>query len=125
MKKRKKETLFSFEQTSTPLLDVQAFRRRQITFFLYALALIAFSLGIGIIGYHFLARMNWIDSFYNAAMILTGMGPASEIEGERAKIFAGCYSLFSGVVFLSTVAVMFTPFIHRFLHRMHLDEDGA
>ena len=45
--------------------------------FLRALGLsavvIAFSLGLGILGYHFIAGFGWVYSILNAAMILTGM----------------------------------------------------
>ena len=73
-------------------------------------------------GYRYYTGMDWTSAFYNASMILTGMGPADDMQTQGAKVFAGCYSLFSGVIFLSTVAVMFAPVVHRFLHRMHLEE---
>ena len=113
---------FTFEQTNKPLLSKTDFLKRQLRFFLYATCLLTFSLGIGIVGYHQLAGLQWIDAFYNAAMILTGMGPVNEMPTNGAKVFGGFYALFSGVVFLSTVAVMFAPVIHRFFHLMHLDD---
>ena len=114
---------FFFEHKDHPLLPKTAFIRRQLLFIFYALVLLAFSLGIGMIGYRTVTGMAWIDAFYNASMILTGMGPIDAMPTHTAKIFAGCYALFSGVIFLSTVAVMFTPLIHRFLHLMHIDEN--
>lgn len=113
---------FPFEKTRAPLLDVRSFYQRQIRFFLYAFFIIGCSLAIGMAGYAYFLDMGWAESFYNAAMILTGMGPAVTIEEPAAQVFAGLYSLFSGVVFLSTVAIMFTPIVHRFLHRMHLED---
>ena len=80
-------------------------------------------MSIGMVGYHYVAHLNGMDAFYNAAMILTGMGPVAPMETNAAKLFSGGYALFSGVIFLTTVAVLFAPLIHRFLHRMHLDED--
>lgn len=47
-----------------------------------------FSLGMGVLGYHLLARINWIDSLLNASMILSGMGPVSNLHGTTAKLFA-------------------------------------
>lgn len=118
----KARTGYPFEHAKKPLLDIRAFRRRQIRFFLYAFVLILISLVIGMIGYKYFTGMPWVSSFYNASMILTGMGPADEMKTPGAQLFAGLYALFSGVVFLSTVAVMFSPLIHRFLHRMHMEE---
>jgi hypothetical protein len=57
-------------------------------------------------------------------MILTGMGPANEMPDDASKLFSGCYALFSGIAFLSTVAVFFAPIAHRFLHLIHFDENS-
>jgi hypothetical protein len=32
------------------------------------------------------------------------------------------YAIFSGVVFLSTVAIFFSPFAHRLMHLLHIEE---
>lgn len=112
---------YPFEHAKKPLLDIKAFRQRQVLFFLYGIVLLLISLGIGMAGYHYSADLDWITSFYNASMILTGMGPAAELHTNGAKIFAGCYSIFSGVIFLGTIAIMFAPIVHRFLHRIHLE----
>lgn len=113
----------SFEPAKKPLLDIKTYRKRQLIFMFYAFCLIIFSLLIGMVGYHFAIGIDWPGAFYNASMILAGMGPADVIpvEDSGARIFAGFYALFSGVVFLSTVAVMFAPVLHRFLHKIHLE----
>ncbi len=83
---------------------------------------LAFCLGIGMIGYHRIAALNWVHSYHNATMILSGMGEIDEMPTNAARIFSGSYALFSGVVFLSTIAVLFSPVVHRFLHIMHVEE---
>ena len=85
-----------------------------------SLALITFSLAIGISGYHFLGHLRWVDSLLNASMILAGMGPVDNLKSDAAKIFASFYAIYSGVSFLTVVAVLFAPIYHRFLHRFHL-----
>jgi hypothetical protein len=82
--------------------------------------IVAVSLGFGVLGYHELGELSWIDALINAAMILTGMGPVNAITTTRGKLFATCYALFSGIAFLSTVALVFAPVVDRFLHRFHL-----
>ncbi len=84
--------------------------------------LIGFSLGIGILGYHFIAGFNWMDSLLNAAMILTGMGPGNTLNSDTAKLFASAYALFSGVVFRSATGILLAPIFHRVLHRFHIEE---
>src|SRR4051795_12487611 len=71
------------------------------------------SWGIGILGYHYLEHFAWIDAVLNAAMILTGMGPVNPVQTVAGKIFASLYALFSGVVFITTVAVFLGPVAHR------------
>ena len=79
------------------------------------------ALGIGATGYHTLDGLPWLDAVLNAAMILTGMGPVAPISTTAAKVFATVYALFSGVFFLTMVAVLLAPALHHFLHRFHLD----
>jgi hypothetical protein len=91
-----------------------------------AAGIVLTSLAIGTGGYHFLGGLSWIDSLLNSSMILTGMGPVNTLDSLQGKLFAAGYALFSGVVFLTMVAVLFAPLLHRFLHRFHLEfEEGA
>ena len=87
----------------------------------FALAILIFSLGVGVWGYCHFYHLNWIDGLLNASMILTGMGPIDAAPDDSAKLFASFYALYSGVAFLTSVAVIFGPVLHRFLHRFHLD----
>ena len=73
-------------------------------------------------GYHYSEDMPWIDAYVNAAMILSGMGPVTELHTNAGKIFAGSYALFSGIIFLVVIAVILAPLFHRFLHKFHLQD---
>jgi hypothetical protein len=55
-------------------------------------------------------------------MILTGMGPVTPMTTTSAKLFASFYAIYSGVAFLSTIGVFITPLLHRFMHKLHLDD---
>ena len=90
---------------------------------LFALGLILFSVLLGTVGYHHFGQISWLDSFYMACMILTGMGPVAEMNSSSAKIFSSIYALYSGVAFLSITAVFFAPIIHRLLHILHVEQD--
>jgi hypothetical protein len=113
----------TFEHHSKPVLPFAKFMVRITRYTFFAIALLSFSLGIGVIGYHFINDLSWLDALLNAAMILTGMGPVDPMKNDAAKWFASFYSIFSGVVFLSTVAVFLSPVVHRLLHKMHVSED--
>src|SRR4030095_10199175 len=93
-----------------------------------AAGVVGVSLAIGVLGYHYIAKLGWVDAFVNASMILSGMGPVNELHSSGAKIFAGCYALFSGIMFLTTAAIIFGPLAHRVLHRFHasiIDSDDS
>ncbi len=115
------------EHRRNPLLPRQQFLVRQSRYAAFSLLILVFSIGLGMVGYHLLGRLPWIDAFLNAAMILTGMGPVDHLDTAGGKIFAAFYALFSGISFLTFVAILFTPIYHRFLHRFHLeiDDEGA
>ena len=87
----------------------------------FALGILVFSMFIGTWGYCHFYNLNVIDGMLNASMILTGMGPIDAAPNDGAKLFATFYALYSGVAFLTSVAVIFGPVLHRFLHRFHLD----
>ncbi len=114
-----------FESKSDPLIPLPAFYARLARSVLATVAVVAFSLGLGAVGYHFLGDLPWIDALLNASMILTGMGPVDPMKTSLAKLFATFYSLYSGVAFLTMIAVLVAPLLHRMLHSFHLDDDEA
>jgi hypothetical protein len=75
----------------------------------------------GAVGYHITEGLSWIDALFNAAMILTGMGPASELHTDSGKVFATTYALYSGLVFVVVLGILGAPLFHRLLHRFHLE----
>ncbi len=109
-----------YEHWHEPLLPMRLFIRRFIRNSLFALILLLGSLGLGILGYHYLGGLNLIDSLLNSAMLLGGMGPVNAIVSTSGKLFASFYALFAGLVFLVVAGLFFAPLYHRFLHRFHL-----
>jgi len=112
-----------YESRKQPLLKAAAFRKRVARHLVLALLIVGVALGIGMVGYHCLAELGWVDSFLNASMILGGMGPVDPLHSSVAKIFAGCYALFSGVAFITIASLIVAPFAHRLLHRFQLDKE--
>jgi hypothetical protein len=80
------------------------------------------ALAIGVLGYHYLGHLEWIDSLLNASMILGGMGPVEHINNDIGKVFASIYALFSGLFFIGMVGFLLAPFAHRMMHRFHWSE---
>src|SRR5436853_6247770 len=110
-----------YERRNHPLLSRAKFARRVFRHLLLALLAIGVALGIGVIGYHCIGGLSWIDSLLNASMILGGMGPVDPLHSSAAKLFASFYALFSGLVFIGISGLLFAPVIHRFIHRFHLE----
>ncbi|MGA2915346.1 MAG: hypothetical protein ABSE89_04905 [Sedimentisphaerales bacterium] len=111
-----------YERHNQPLLPVRQFVYRFLRHAVLAFAIVAFALGIGIIGYHHFEGLSWLDSFLNASMILGGMGEIDPLHSPAAKLFAGCYALFAGLVFIAFAGILVLPLAHRFLHILHLEE---
>ena len=110
-----------FEHHSQPLATRAEFAQRMLRYGIVTAGIILFSLLIGILGYHYLESLSWIDSLLNASMILGGMGPVNSLQTNAGKIFASFYALYSGIILLASVGILVTPVFHRFLHRFHLE----
>jgi hypothetical protein len=114
-----------FEHWSRPLLPTAAFLVRLVRHIGLALVIVAGALGVGVLGYHGFEGMSWIDATVNAAMILGGMGPVSPLHTYGGKLFAACYALFSGLLFIVVIGVAFAPVVHRFFHRFHMTPESS
>jgi hypothetical protein len=105
-----------------PLRPLSYFLTRLVRHVFLGLLLIALSLFAGMIGYHHLAGLPWIDSFLNASMILSGMGPVDHLETTGAKLFAGFYAIYSGLLFIALIGIIASPIFHHFFHVFHIKE---
>ena len=111
-----------YETKHQPLASRRVFHRRILKNIILAVAFFSGCLLLGILGYHYFAGVAWIDALHNASMILGGMGPVVEIKNVGGKIFSSFYALFCGVALLTNVGILFAPSLHRFFHRLHIDE---
>jgi hypothetical protein len=117
------QRFMGFEHKKDKLLPFPVFIKRVLRFSMVASFLIAISVSIGTFGYHIYGKLGYLDSFYNACMILTGMGPVSVMETGKAKLFSSFYALYSGIAFLSITAIFFSPIAHRLLHILHVEKN--
>ena len=83
------------------------------------IGLIGLSLTLGMSGYIVFEGLSWTDAFLNAAMLLGGMGPVHLPRTEPGKLFAGCFALYAGLVFIVIAALLVSPVLHRLLHHFH------
>ena len=114
---------FKYEHRTEPLLPRREFIRRLLQHGGFAGLLVLFSLVIGSWGFHEFVPQSWLDAFLNASMLLGGMGPVDPLTNDGAKLFAGVYALYCGVVFIATAGLVLAPVGTHILHRFHLDKD--
>lgn len=106
-----------------PLATHRQFVVRMLLHASFATVLVLLSLALGMAGYEHFEHLSWVDAFLNSAMLLGGMGPVNAPMSEGGKLFAGLYALYAGLVFLITVGLLFTPLVHRIMHRFHMQSD--
>jgi hypothetical protein len=116
-----KRLLPELEHRAQPVIPPDQFLVRLAHSGIIALALIAVSLLVGMIGYRTLEGLSWIDAFLNASMLLGGMGPIHTPVSFGGKLFAGLYALYCGLAVLLVAGVILAPVAHRILHKFHME----
>jgi len=111
-----------YEHRRSSLLPIRLYYLRLARHAALASAVMLVSLGAGMAGYAYFEGLGWIDAFLNSAMLLGGMGPVDAPQTPGGKLFAGCYALYAGLLFLVTGSILLAPVVHRLLHRFHLEE---
>jgi hypothetical protein len=112
-----------YESRSTPPLPRRLFLWRLVLHAAVSLLIALLSLLAGMAGYMYFEHLAWRDAFLNAAMLLGGMGPVNAPATGNGKLFAGCYALYAGLVFLIGVGIVLAPILHRLLHLFHWEQD--
>ncbi len=88
------------------------------------LIVVVFGLRVGIAGDAGVGGLSLVDAYLNAAMILSGMGPAVELKTTGGKLFAGTYAIFSGLIIIIGTGFVLAPIFHRVLHKFHVETRG-
>lgn len=112
-----------YESRTRPMLSRAAFAGRIAQHASLVLLLIVVSMAIGMVGFHAIEHMGWLDAFFNASMLLGGMGPVFEAPLSSAgKLFAGLYALYCGLAVIAAMSIMLAPVVHRVMHRLHWED---
>jgi predicted tellurium resistance membrane protein TerC len=112
-----------FEHFRQPLLPGRLFVRRMLMSVVFSFALISVTLFIGAAVFRLTEKFSWIDAFLNAVMIMTGVGLVGNVTSTWGKVLTGVYSLASTLIFFTVLAIIFTPLLHRLMHKFHMDLD--
>lgn len=114
-----------YEHKRQPLASTKVYYRRILNNLRIGTLILMGCLALGVAGYMYFADMRWDDALHNASMILSGMGPLIDNPTAlpvSAKLFSSAYALFSGVVFITNISFILAPAVHRFFHKLHVEE---
>lgn len=116
----------AWEHHSEPLATHGVFLGRMGRQVLLVAALVAATLALGTVGYILISDLDFVDSFLEASMLLSGAGPlyTERSSGNELKIFSSLFALFSTLVVVSSVGILAAPVVHRVLHRLHVAKGG-
>lgn len=117
--------MLKYEHLNKPVIPQGLFLKRLCLHAIIGIGFVLSSLLIGIIGYHYLEGMAWIDAVLNASMIAGGMGPVDMLKTDAGKLFASVYAVYSGMVLIAASGLLLAPVFHRILHRFHYEDDPA
>lgn len=112
-----------YESRSEAPLHRRLFVLRMLLHAGSALGLSLLSLAIGMAGYMAWEDLPMVDAFLNSAMLLGGMGPVDPPQTAGGKLFAGVYALYAGLMFIASAALVFTPVVHRVMHKFHWETE--
>jgi hypothetical protein len=90
---------------------------------LWALAVVAVALAAGMAGYAYFGSMGPAEAFANAAMILSGMGPLTQLETTGGYLFEGAYALVCGLLFFALAGFVLAAPLHHLVRRFHLEDE--
>jgi hypothetical protein len=117
------DEMMDYESMHEPMLDKRAFFNRLKVHLSYSGLLVLASLIVGTIGFMSTMRLDFLEAFLNASMLLGGMGPVDAPKNSAGKIFSSLYALYAGLVFLVVASFLFAPIFHRVLHRFHIEHE--
>lgn len=112
-----------FEHKTDPVISNGQFGKRLFIAFLVTLAIIAGSILAGIVGYSWIGGMNWHEAFHYTCLSLSGHYEITEDPSKELIVFVGIFTLYGHLVFVSMVAILLVPILHRLLHKLHLDAE--
>src|SRR5208337_2635054 len=78
---------------------------------MYALSLIVIVMIIGIVGFHYIEGMNYVNALYFESMLATGQGPPLMLNTDEGKVFASIMAFVSVGSVLTTIVYTLGPIL--------------
>lgn len=77
---------------------------------------------IGMLGYRYIEKLDWLGCYSNAAMIISGVGTLNDPETKKGEFFVATYSLIGGASFILTIAIVFAPIFHWLFRKAKVED---
>lgn len=118
--------LMAWEDHTEPLAPHHVFLGRMARQLLLVAALVGATLTLGTMGYMAISDLDFVDSFLESSMLLSGAGPlyTERSSPNELKMFSSLFALFSTLVVVSSVGIFAAPVVHRVLHRLQVERGG-
>lgn len=104
------------------LSHVKVFLHHFVRNLAFGFAMLLIILIVGMWGYHHFEKTSWLDSYTNAAMIVSGVGTLNNPQTSDGKFFVATYSIIGGGSFLLVVAVVFAPIFHWLFRQVKVED---
>ncbi len=111
-----------FEHYKEPILPRHKFLVRMLEAAGIGASMFVVTITLGVFLFCGVEHETFIDGMLNSVMVMTGLGLVKDITTQPGKVFLAGYALLSAVVFFSVLAILFSPLLHRLLHRLHLED---
>lgn len=111
------------EKFSHQLLTLDKFLLRVGRFFLQAMGIFLLGIIPGIIGFMLIEDRTFAEATMNAVSMAGSQGVHFPPLSTAGKYFIALYGFFLQAVFFVALGVLISPFVHRLIHRWHLDND--
>ena len=111
------------EKFSQELLSLDRFLLRVGRFALRAAGIFLLGIVPGIVGFMMTEGLSFAESALNAVSMAGSQGVHFPPVSTGGKYFIALYGFYLQAVFFVALGVLISPFVHRIIHRWHLDND--
>ncbi|MFZ5001158.1 hypothetical protein ACOY5P_17450 [Enterobacter asburiae] len=111
------------EKFSQELLSLDKFLLRVGRFALRAAGIFLLGIIPGIVGFMMTEGLSFAESALNAVSMAGSQGVHFPPVSTGGKYFNALYGFYLQAVFFVALGVLISPFVHRIIHRWHLDSD--
>ncbi|MFZ4483018.1 MAG: hypothetical protein ACOYOL_03450 [Chthoniobacterales bacterium] len=114
-----------WEHHTEPMATRRVFAHRMAGQVLLVVGFVGAALILGTLGYVAISDLDFVDSFLEASLLMSGAGPlyTERSSPTSLKLFSSIYALFCTLLVVTMVGVLAAPIIHRTFHRLHLERE--